>query len=393
VAIASSMDTLKAGETAAITFTLSESSTNFTMTDVVARGGTLTAFTGSGRNYSATFTPAVGSTAPGTVAVAAGRFTAGGKSNAAASLSPAIAIDTIAPRVTMTSSRAAVRAGETAQITFTTSEPVVGFVAANVVATGGAISQFAGSGATYTAVFTPAAGFVGFAGVTVAASQFTDTAGNLNTAGSLAARALVIDTVVPTVSITSSVASLSKGKTTALTFTLSEASTTFTASDVVVSGGTLTAFKGRGAVYGATFVPTDNSTADGMVSVAAGVFTDAAGNANVAEAALAQLIRVDTVPPTVAIASDLATLTAGRTAVIAFTLSEDSTTFGLAAVTVANGTLTNFSGSGAFYTATFTPRTAFKGTAMIGVAAGRFTDRAGNVNVAGALVPGLVINT
>jgi len=128
------------------------------------------------------------------------------------------------------------------------------------------------------------------------------------------------------------------------------------------------------------------------VTVAAGRFTDAAGNGNAA-AALVTPIAIDTVAPMVAIGSDVATLTARRTARITFTLSEASTTFTLAAVTVANGTLANFSGSGSSYTATFTPRAAFKGTATIGVAAGRFTDRAGNANLAGTLAPGLIIDT
>ena len=97
--------------------------------------------------------------------------------------------------------------------------------------------------------------------------------------------------------------------------------------------------------------------------------------------------------PTVAIRSDLATLTAGRTARITFTTSEETTTFGLAAVTVTNGTLSNFAGSGMSYTATFTPRAKFKGTASIAVAAGKFADRAGNANLAGSLAPGLVIDT
>ena len=392
VSIASSRGALKAGETATITFTLSEASTSFTAADVTARGGTLSAFAGSGRVYSAVFTPAAGSTAPGTVAVAAGRFTAGGKPNAAGSLSPALAVDTVSPRVTVTSSLTAVRAGETATITFTTSEAVAGFTVADVAATGGSLSQFAGSGSTYTASFTPTAGFVGYAGVTVAASRFADAAGNPNTAGALVSTALAVDAAPPTLSITSNVASLSRGRTASLTFRLSEASTTFTAADVVVRGGTLTSFTGRGAVYGATFVPTDDSTADGMVTVAAGRFTDAAGNGNAA-AALVTPIAIDTVAPMVAIGSDVATLTARRTARITFTLSEASTTFTLAAVTVANGTLANFSGSGSSYTATFTPRAAFKGTATIGVAAGRFTDRAGNANLAGTLAPGLIIDT
>ena len=93
------------------------------------------------------------------------------------------------------------------------------------------------------------------------------------------------------------------------------------------------------------------------------------------------------------VATTNGSLTAGRTARITFTTSEETTTFGLAAVTVTNGTLSNFAGSGTSYTATFTPRAKFKGTASIAVAAGKFADRAGNANLAGSLAPGLVIDT
>jgi hypothetical protein len=57
---------LLAGETALITFSLSEDSTDFTLADAVAAGGTLSSLTGSGSSYSATFTPKAGSTTPGT---------------------------------------------------------------------------------------------------------------------------------------------------------------------------------------------------------------------------------------------------------------------------------------------------------------------------------------
>ena len=91
----------------------------------------------------------------------------------------------------------------------------------------------------------------------------------------------LVDTTAPTIAVASSKSSLVVGETATLTFTLSEVSTNFAASDVTVSGGTLSNFAGSGTSYTATFTPNVNSTTSGVVSISSGVFSDAAGNANV----------------------------------------------------------------------------------------------------------------
>ncbi len=89
------------------------------------------------------------------------------------------------------------------------------------------------------------------------------------------------DTTPPTIAITTSDANLTVGETATITFTLSEASSNFVASDVTVTGGVLSNFSGSGTSYTATFTPTANSTSNGVVSVASNRFTDAANNNNV----------------------------------------------------------------------------------------------------------------
>ncbi len=96
--IVSSKAALIAGETATITFTLSESTSNFTQDDVTVTGGTLSAFSGSGSSYSATFTPHVNSTMTASVGVSAGKFTdAAGNPNTA--LATSLSVDTAPPGV------------------------------------------------------------------------------------------------------------------------------------------------------------------------------------------------------------------------------------------------------------------------------------------------------
>lgn len=94
VTIGTDDNALKVGDVAHLTFTLSESSTDFTDADVTVTGGTLSDFAGSGTSYTATFTPNTFSTTPATVDVAAGAFhdSLGDDNTAAAQL--VMAVDT-----------------------------------------------------------------------------------------------------------------------------------------------------------------------------------------------------------------------------------------------------------------------------------------------------------
>jgi len=91
--------------------------------------------------------------------------------------------DFTAPTITITSaevSNGATSANYSLSLTFTLSELVTNFSAADVTVSGGSLSNFAGSGMIYTATFTPASD--GATTINVAASTFTDASGNGNTA-------------------------------------------------------------------------------------------------------------------------------------------------------------------------------------------------------------------
>lgn len=98
---------------------------------------------------------------------------------------------------------------------------------------------------------------------------------------------------------------------------------------------------------------------------------------------IAQLLsttaQADTTPPTISLSSGSSNLSYSQTANITFTLSEVSSNFIVSDVTVTGGSVSNFSGSGTNYTATFAPA-AGAVAATIRVASGAFTDAAGNAN-------------
>ncbi|MCV2892629.1 Ig-like domain-containing protein [Lentibacter sp. XHP0401] len=194
-----------------------------------------------------------------------------------------------------------------------------------------------------------------------------DSLGNESTAATVD---LFPDYDAPTVSI-AAFAGPTAGTYTA-EITLSEASTDFDDGDLTLTNATAT-LTGSGASYTATLTP----TADGPVtlSIAAGTFTDAAGNENTASNEVAT--SYDGTPPTIVIGA-LSGPTAG-TYTAEITLSEASTDFDDSDLTLTNATAT-LTGSGTGYTAILTP--AADGPVALSVAANRFTDAAGNGNTA-----------
>ena len=90
--------------------------------------------------------------------------------------------------------------------------------------------DFASSSSTvYTATFTPTADSNNQWNMCVASSKFSDSAGNENADGSEDNNSLTlsVDTVRPTIEITSGASSLKAGETTTVTFTLSGSSKRF----------------------------------------------------------------------------------------------------------------------------------------------------------------------
>lgn len=299
--------------------------------------------------------------------------------------------DNVPPQISIslaaTSKSGPLKVGESVVINFAITEAVKDFVATDITVQGGRLTNFQGADKTYSATFT-AISEVTAQFVSVGNGKFSDGAGNFNLDGADTNNTITIalDIVAPTIALSTSKSNLIAGESAILTFVLSEDSNTFSVTDVTVNGGKLSNFIGSGVAYAATFTPTDNITANGVVSVSSGVFTDSAGNANTdgSDANNTLTLSVDTVLPTIALSTSKTNLIEGDTATVTFTLSEASTTFTALDITITGGTISNFLGSGTTYTATFTPTANSLANGVISVASGVFTDTAGNINVDGA---------
>jgi Ca2+-binding RTX toxin-like protein len=188
--------------------------------------------------------------------------------------------DTTPPTISISSNDSTLTLGETTTISFNLSEPSSDFELADVTALGGTLTNFSGSGSSYTALFTPTSNSSSNAVVSVISGKFTDESGNANTASSTLS--IAVDTISPTIALSTNDSTLTVGETATISFNLSETSSDFELADVTASGGTLSNFSGSGISYTALFTPTPNSTTNAVVSVTSSKFTDAAGNNNTA---------------------------------------------------------------------------------------------------------------
>ena len=263
-----------------LTFTASEAITDFQAGDISFNRGSLTAFSGSGTVYTATFTPTIQGAY--TINVPVGSFAdASGNTNTAASTFT-FNFDA-APTMAITSTIASGSTSNFASIplTFTASESITGFQEVDIILTNGSLnSSFAGSGSVYTATFTPTG--QGVCTIDVSGNKYIDASGNSNTAAS--SFNWTYDSVLPTMTITSSAVtsgSTIDNPTIALTFTSSKSTNNFVVGDISITNGTLSAFASSSpSVYTATFTPTRQGLC--TINVASGAYTDAAGNNNAA---------------------------------------------------------------------------------------------------------------
>jgi hypothetical protein len=89
-----------------------------------------------------------------------------------------------------------------------------------------------------------------------------------------------LDTTAPTIVLSSNSTELTVNQTATISFLLSEPSTNFNASDVIVVGGVISSFSGSGSTYTATFSLAPSTISSASLKVLSGAFSDGAGNIN-----------------------------------------------------------------------------------------------------------------
>ena len=336
-----------------VTITFSEAVTGFEQSDLQVTNGTVTGFSGSGKTYEAEISPSESGEVTVAVGADVAKDGAGYGNQAAAPL--VIEADLTGPEVAITHDETGVVRGPF-EVTITFSEAVTGFEQEDMQVSNGSVTGFSGSGKTYEAEITPSES--GAVTVEVGADVAEDGAGN----GNQAAAPLVIeaDLTGPEVEITSE-ASGPVGDAFEVTITFSWEVTGFEQSDLQVTNGTVTGFSGSGKTYVAEITPSESGAV--TVEVGADVAEDGAGDGNQSAAPL--VIEADLTRPEVEITSE-ATAPVGGAFDVTITFSEAVTGFEQSEITVTNGTVTDFSGSGTSYTAEITPSESGEVTVKVG---------------------------
>jgi len=206
----------------------------------------------------------------------------------------------------------------------------------------------------------------------------TDLAGNV---GKSSTTILVgVDNTAPAVNISSPAdGAWTNDNTTAITFKFVDAVSPTSSCTIIVNN---TAYGTNAAVLNNTDTIINISgsgLADGSGYVLKVNCTDSMGG-NLGSSST-QILNIDTLAPTVVVASNVSSLKKGETALVNFTLSESSVNFVADNVTVAGGVLSSWSNvSGTFYTAIFIPTDNSTAAGTVNVSAAEFTDAAGNDN-------------
>ena len=200
---------------------------------------------------------------------------------------------------------------------------------------------------TWTFSVTPSA--QGAVTVELAAGAAEDRKGNDST---LATKSITYDTAGATPTISSTETSPTDETSIPISVVFDEAVVDFSLADISVGNGTPSNFQGSGTTYSFTITPTANGAV--TVNIAAGVpANDLAGNPSLV--ATEFTIVSDTGDPSVQLSTSAGTPTNLQAIPFQAVFSEAVNDFIATDITVTNGTVSNFQGSGTTYTFDVTP--------------------------------------
>lgn len=355
-----------------VTATFDEAVNGFDVDDITVVNGAASGLSNLGNVYTFTVTPAADGQVDVSIAADVAQDAAGNNNTASTTLSRDY--DATAPTVTLDSTSASVL-NAAFEVTATFAEAVTGFELGDITVVNGTASDLGILGNVYTFTVTPTAD--GQVDVSIAADVAQDAAGNNNTASTTLSREY--DTVAPTVTLDSSSAAVTNAPF-EVTATFSEEVVGFDLTDIGVSNGTASGLSNVGGVY--TFTITPDMSGDVTVWISMAVATDAAGNAN-EEAADVLTRTYDVEALTVSLGSAVGahtnlpfTVTATFSKIVADFTEDD--------VTIVNGQVADFDGSGTTYTWTVNPDGA--GEVTVQVLEDVATDAATNANEASNII-------
>ncbi|WP_282944255.1 Ig-like domain-containing protein [Cellulomonas endometrii] len=392
--------TLQAGETSLVTITFSERVTSLDRGDLVVANGTVSwpSSADGGLTWTSELTPAADVDDPANVVTLtnSGVIDLAGNGGTGTTTSNSYAVRTVRPDATVMLADTALKAGETSTVTITFTGAVSGFTNADLTVLDGTLTPVGSTdgGVTWTTTFTPAAG-VEAAGrvLTLDLTGVVNAAGNAGL-GTVSSGAYVVDTRPPTATVAVADPVLGIGETTTATITFSEPVAGFSAADVVVTGGTVSALSTTdGQVWTATFTPAANTeTTTASVRVDLSGVVDGLGNVGSGVTPAAPFT-VDTVAPTATLALAASRVTGPTTLTVTF--SEPVTTLTLADLTATRGTLSALATAdgGTTWTATFTPDAGVSAAVTIALDLPGITDAAGNAGVAAVLSAPFAVDT
>ncbi len=281
---------LKVGDTATVTFTFTEAVTGFTSADMTVPNGVLSNLSSSdgGITWTATLTPDASVTDSTNVLTldCTGISDLSGNAGSGSANSGNYKVDTVRPTLAsaITISDTALKIGDTATVTFTFAEAVVGFTLADLTVPSGTLSGLSTSdgGITWTATLTPAASTSDATNVlTLDYTGISDVNGNAGS-GSANSGNYAVDTQRPTATIGLSDTAIVSGETAVVTITFSEAVSGFTNADLTVPNGTLSAVSSGdgGVTWTATYTPSNAVLdASNVITLDNTGVSDTAGNA------------------------------------------------------------------------------------------------------------------
>ena len=310
--------------------------------------------------------------------------------------------DTIPPTAGFTISDTALKIGDTALVTITFSEPVLGFDNADLTVANASLTAVSSGdgGITWTATLTPNASVEDATNIiTLNNAGLTDVAGNAGV-GTTDSGNYAIDTLRPTAIISIDDTALKIGDTAMVTITFTEPVTGFGNGDLSIPNALLSAVSTAdgGITWTATLTP--NAAVQDQTNVITldntGV-ADAAGNAGSGTTDSGNYA-IDTVRPLLASAISIAdtNLTVGETTVVTFTFTEAITGFLPGDLTVGNGTVTSLSTAdgGITWTGTLTPTPSiYDTTNIITLDYTGITDLAGNAGTGSVDSGNYVVDT